>query len=69
MTVPQAQCRWRDIPLAAASALIGKWWGLLKNWAIPRNVGIDEVLLDDYALALLWRTLASGDPVEDLGAA
>ena len=57
------------IRVTAGTQLIEKWWDLLKHGGIPEEVGIDRGLLDDYALAVLWKSYASGDPMEDLGLA
>ena len=49
--------------------MIEKWWDLLKHGAIPEEVGAQTSLMNEYALALLWRCYANGDPVDDLGEA
>jgi hypothetical protein len=68
-TVPGRAYPQSRIRVTAGTQLIEQFWNQLKHHAIPEEAPVWLPLLEQHALALLWRSYADGDPVEDLGEA
>ena len=51
--------------------MVESWWNQLKHHAIPEEIRFKGCVpvMEQYALSLLWRGFADGDPAEDLGLA